>query len=140
MKKYTKLGLALVAAIFLAACNENANTEQINQAGAFDRIVAFAENGKVAPTKEDYLEAGIFGVNSDEKVAEVNEIVENSDPAEVDTQEELQAIVNDLGPVAQSNNNVIAGNDLNSTAPTTTQNNQTCNTCQTSNAGKTCNT
>jgi len=154
MKKYstyTQIGLALVTAFIMIACdgNSHSNAQQQKEIGAIDTVVAYAENGKVTPTQADYKDAGVIGVDSEEKLAEVNQVVANSDTTEVDSTSELQAVVNDLGIKAKkSSKDTNTTKDANTTKGTTTTTStcgtSTCgaSTCGTStcNAGKTCGT
>jgi len=156
MKKYstyTQIGLALVTAFIMVACdgNSHSNAQQQKEIGAIDTVVAYAENGKVTPTQADYKDAGVIGVDSEEKLAEVNQVVANSDTTEVDSTSELQAVVNDLGIKARKSSkdtNTTKGTTTTSTSSSTcgtsTCGTSTCgtSTCGTStcNAGKTCGT
>ena len=70
--------------------------EIIAQIGAFNTIEDYADdNTNTAPTVEDYTNAGVIGVNSD-NLADVNQKVDEAsgNSADVDTLEELQALVN----------------------------------------------
>jgi len=64
---------------------------------AMDKIKAYADNNtQSVPTIEDYVDAGVVGVTSD-NIADVNEVVSGLTSSDVDTKEEIQKIVDDLG-------------------------------------------
>ncbi len=95
MKQYNikQLGLALSVIFFMSGCNENTITAE---SVAMNKIVEYSQYKEVAPTKEDYADAGVVGVDNEEKLAEINEIVEVLDVQEVDTPNEIQAFVNTI--------------------------------------------
>lgn len=86
---YKKLGLALSTALILTACSGGGGTPT-----GLDRIVEYAQNGGTVPTLEGYLDAGVVGTDSKAKLAEINQVVEGLVAADVDTTEEVQALVN----------------------------------------------
>lgn len=62
---------------------------------ALEKIAAYAEDGtNPAPSVEDYANADIEGVNAD-NLNEVNAAVDAKEGADVDTHDELQAVVTD---------------------------------------------
>ncbi len=66
------------------------------QAIAIDKITAYAKDGTPVPTLQDYLDAGVTGM-TEANLDEMNEIVSNLTPDEVDTKEEIQEIINNIG-------------------------------------------
>jgi hypothetical protein len=69
--------------------------EVVDAVVALDKIEDYAQSDtNPAPTVADYITAGVIGVTS-ENLAEVNTIVEAKKGIDVDTLEELQAIIND---------------------------------------------
>ena len=66
---------------------------------AIEKLTAYAQsNGTAeAPTLQDYLDAGVTGIDTDAKLAELNQIIAGLTQEEVDTTEEVQALANELG-------------------------------------------
>ncbi len=70
---------------------------QTPQTIAIDKIMTYAnDNTQSAPTIQDYTDAGVAGVTS-ENLDDVNSVVATLTPGAVDTTEEIQKIVDDLG-------------------------------------------
>jgi hypothetical protein len=96
MKYIIQLLVLLLTVTLFNACGGTANS--VTPRGqAIDKIVAYAENngrGDI-PTLQDYIDAEISGV-TEENLADINEIVGNLTRDEVDTPEEIQAIVNEI--------------------------------------------
>jgi len=141
---YKQIGLALVTAFIMVACdgNTNGNAQQQKEVGAIDTVVAYAQNGQVAPTQADYKDAGVVGVDSVEKLAEVNQVVVNLDATEVDSTSELQAVVNNLGITAKvKDSNTTKDTNTTKTSTTKPTTKPTCgsSTCGASKCG-TCGT
>jgi len=105
MKHLTQILLVLLLSTLFNACGGTANSAT-PRGQAIDKIVAYSENNGngAIPTLQDYIDAGISGV-TEENLAEINEIVENLTRDEVDTTEEIQAIVNEanvnIAPIAR---------------------------------------
>jgi len=139
--KYIKLVLVALTAIMFTACDENSikqsneNSIAYNKKTAITKIMEYAENGKVAPTVQDYKDLNIVGM-TEEKLAELNEVVENSSKEEVDTTEEVQVLAKEIG----ISNNRKSNADKNVTT-TSTSTSPTCgSTCPTSTCGSSCGT
>lgn len=104
MKKYTiynqilNLSLILLVSMFFTACGENTTNLQDT---AIDKLEAYASsNGSSeVPTLQDYIDAGVVGVDDTTKLAEINEVVSGLNPEDVDTSEEVQALADSLGIV-----------------------------------------
>lgn len=94
---YKKLGLALSTALILTACGGGGGTPA--EPTGLDRIVEYAQNGGTVPTLQDYLDAGVVGIDSEEKLAEINQVVEGLVAEDVDTSQEVQALADALGVV-----------------------------------------
>jgi surface protein len=87
------LTLILSLALF-TACNQNDSPDA--QTIAIAKITAYAKDGTAVPTLQDYLDAGVTGI-TEANLADINEIVSNLTPEEVDTQAEIQEILNNIG-------------------------------------------
>ena len=99
MSKLLKLLFVGIAVITLTACggsNSGGGDNPTAQELAIERIVKYAQDGGTAPTIQDYLDAGVTGV-TEENLAEINEVVGNLTAEEVDTEEEIQALADELG-------------------------------------------
>lgn len=92
---YIKIALVLTLGLVLNACGGN-NSSPLSLSG-LDRIIEYTQNGGTTPTRQDYLDARVTGIDSEEKLAEINEVVERLLGVDVDTTEEVQALVNALG-------------------------------------------
>ena len=95
---YKKLGLALSTALILTACGGGGGTAPTEPTG-LDRITEYAQNGGTLPTLQDYLDAGVTGIDTEEKLAEINQAVEGLVAEDVDTVQEVQALADALGVV-----------------------------------------
>ena len=92
--------------LFFTACGGgDGGTTTDSQEIAIDRLEAYAANNNNPPTLEDYLDAGVQGVN-DDNLDEINAVVNTLDPEDVDSVEEINALVSQLGiniiPVAKA--------------------------------------
>ena len=87
----------------LSACDSGGSnpTTATAKEKAFAKIIAYVEDGnKVAPTLQDYLDVGVTGATED-NLDQLNTVVESLEGIDVDTTEELNALVTQLGfPVA----------------------------------------
>ena len=96
MKQIQKLGLALSIALMLAACGGEGSSAS-TETSWLDRIVEYVQNGGTVPTLQDYIDAGVTGIDSEEQLVEINQVVEGLVADDVDTTEEVQALANALG-------------------------------------------
>ena len=103
---YKKLSLALSTALILTACEVGDGTTAFEPTG-LDRITEYAQNGGTLPTLQDYLDAGGTGIDSEEKLAEINQVVEGLVSEDVDTAQEVQALADALGVVVDTTAPVI---------------------------------
>lgn len=96
--KFLTLSLFSLSIMLLTACggggSELTNSDKSNTAQ--EKIETYALNGIIPPTVQDYIEAGITGVNSN-NIDSINKIVENLVTEDVDTREEVQALADQLG-------------------------------------------
>ncbi len=84
-------------ASFLTACGGGGDDPTANeQQMAIESIANYAQNGQLAPTVEDYENAGVTGV-TEENLAQINAAVESLNYEDVDTKEEIQALLDSLG-------------------------------------------
>ena len=126
MKQFKMLLLASIILLFTACAggggSSSDSTVSVNpetpQTIAIDKIMAYAnDNTQPAPTLLTYNTAGVVGVTS-ENVDDINNIVASLSPSDVDTTEEIQKIVDDLGinirPIANagSDKNVEVNNTI----------------------------
>jgi len=91
-KKYTKIVLLSIVAFALSACGGSSSKTPSAKEQALSHIEAYAQNGTTAPTVQDYTNAGVTKVNAD-NIDNINEIIENLTGPEVDTVDEIQALV-----------------------------------------------
>ncbi len=93
MKQTIQTLILTLSLVFFTACGGGDDTQNT----AINKFIAYAQsNGSSeAPTLQDYIDAGVGGV-TEENLAEINELVENLTRDEVDTTEEIQAIVNEI--------------------------------------------
>lgn len=131
MKHITSILFSLLLTIFFTACGGNNNTTQNT---AIDKLIAYANsNGtSTAPTLQDYIDAGVVGVNDEDKLAEVNQIVSGLTEEEVDTTAEVQELADSL--------DVIVPEDTVLTPPITTPETTTTTTTTVSNTAPVANT
>jgi len=100
--KYLQSLILLIGLLLFTACGGGGSNN--TQTTAIGKITAFAKDGTPIPSVQDYVDAGVVGV-TESNLAEINEIVSNLTPDEVDSKEEIQAITNNvtnvsLAPVA----------------------------------------
>ncbi len=94
MTKIVKYVVTLVVGIVLfLGCGSN---EESKEKVAMDKIIYFAENAEPIPTVEDYELAGVVGV-TELLLLEINQVISNLSKEEVDTKEEIQALITALG-------------------------------------------
>ena len=81
----------------LSACGSGSNNPvSTPQELAIDKIADYAQNSAVEPTLQDYLDAGVTGVDAS-NLADINTAVEQLTYDDVDTEAEIQAIADSLG-------------------------------------------
>ena len=114
MYKLYKWFLVIIAVVLLTACGGSSSSSESTQlldtqtvsdestqsldpqTVAIDKIMLYAnDNTQPAPTILDYSNAGIVGVTA-ENIDDINEIVESLTVEDVDSSEEIQALVDDL--------------------------------------------
>lgn len=118
-KMIQSIGLIVVSLSVLSACGggassknkkDNTPTTSITaKATAILKITSYAKtDGSPAPTVQDYIDAGVAGVSL-ETLAELNSVVKNLDPSEVDSTAEIEALTSQLGinivPIANAGGN-----------------------------------
>ena len=89
--------LLIAGTMMMVGCNSSSSGDGTKsvQDTAIEKIVAYAESGSPTPTLQDYMDAGITGVN-DENLAQINEIVAGHKAEDVDSAEEIQALADQL--------------------------------------------
>lgn len=91
--KYTKWFFVSLAVIFLTACGgKTGSNESTSQELAINKISQYAENGASIPTLQDYNDADITGVTQG-SLLQINALIELLGAKDVDTKDEIQAIV-----------------------------------------------
>ena len=102
--------------LMLSACGGGASSLNDSQSisgsvktTAFKKIEAFArDSNNPAPTVQDYIDAGVSGVTTD-NLAQLNSVIRNKSPADIDSTEELKALTEQLAvniaPVADAGGN-----------------------------------
>lgn len=95
MKHITSILFSLLLTIFFTACGGNNNTTQNT---AIDKLIAYANSNGTSstPTLQDYLDAGVVGVNDEAKLAEINQVISRLSQEDVDTTKEVQDLANSL--------------------------------------------
>ena len=103
--------LALVfAGLFIVGCeggssagNPPVDTETL-QTIAINKVKAYADDNTLPiPTVQDYINTGVQGI-TEENLDNINDIVADLSAEEVDTQEEIKALVDELGIVIPPDN------------------------------------
>jgi len=110
----------MIAVMLLAtSCNDNQpSTQQI----AISKVANYAQNGNQAPTIQDYIHAGVGGVNAD-NIDAINAFIVGLVYEDVDTVEEIQAIINRLGLSIEENSTI--GNIIDNIEENKTTDNET---------------
>lgn len=87
----------LIALLFLVACGGNNSTNTAKDR-AIEKAKAYAKSKGTTdiPTLQDFIDAEVIGV-TDANIADINQVISNLTPEEVDTTEEIQTIANQLG-------------------------------------------
>ena len=96
-KNTVKLIFIFFSSVVILGCGVSSDGDTAKDR-AIDKLVAYAgSNGtNTLPTLQDYLDAGVVGVD-ETKVAELNQVISNLSQEEVDTTEEVQALADALG-------------------------------------------
>ncbi len=89
----------ILFSFLLSACNSGSEDASLHsedaslQEIAFNKIADYAETAtNPTPTVQDYIDAGVSGVTS-ENLAELNILVEQLEPDDVDTEAEVTALM-----------------------------------------------
>jgi len=100
MKQTLQTLIITLSLVFFTACGGGSGGESgdATQTTAIDKFIAYAQsNGSAeAPTLQDYIDAGVGGVD-ESKVEELNQVIANLTQEEVDSTEEVQALANSVG-------------------------------------------
>jgi hypothetical protein len=96
-QKIYYLFILLISTFLLSGCGGSGSTPSSDTAKetAIEHIYEYAQNNSYVPTVQDYINAGITGVTQ-ENLDEVNAAISGLEKEDVDTQEEIQEIVNSL--------------------------------------------
>ena len=107
MNTFKGFVLGVGTVIIVSSCGGGGGGVPSTLAG-LDRIIEYAQNGGILPTRQDYQAAGITSVLSDAQLAELNQVVKGLEGADVDTPEEIQTIANTTGviPVREPNHTI----------------------------------
>ncbi len=93
------MSLLVASSFFLAGCGGSSTPVDTDtpQSIAIDKIGAYADDQtQPVPTVEDYTDAGVVGVTAD-NLDEMNALVASLTAEDVDTEEKIQAILDDSG-------------------------------------------
>jgi len=95
--KLLRLFLLILSIMLFTACGGGSSKQEDSDKSnsAQEKIEAYANNGTIPPTVQDYIEAGITGINPN-NIDSINTIVESLVAENVDTREELQALADQL--------------------------------------------
>lgn len=100
MKQLKMLLLSSLVMLFTACGGGSSTSTELPvdlQAEAISKITLYADDPtQPVPTVEDYADAGVEGVTL-ENIDDVNSVVASLTSSDVDTVEEIQQVVNDLG-------------------------------------------
>lgn len=91
--------LALALVLFTACGSSDKDTDSNpTQNTAIAKLMAYADSKGTteAPTLQDFLDAGVVGVDEN-KLADINQVIANLTKEEVDTKEEVQVLADALG-------------------------------------------
>ncbi|KAG1694643.1 putative protease YdcP [Nymphon striatum] len=109
-----KLLLLGITLSFIVGCGGGGSSTPTAKDIAIDKIMAYAEDGsKPTPSLQDYLDAGVSGVNS-ENLTQLNAVVDGLEQDDVDTTSELEELLAQLDielPVQPQNLKAEAGNE-----------------------------
>jgi len=99
MKKW--LPILILSVLALTACggsSDSDNGTKIDQQSNVITEYAKSNGSTQTPSIQDYIDAGVQGVTS-ENLADINQTIKDLTEENVDTSEEIQAILDDLGVV-----------------------------------------
>ena len=97
MKRILFTMLLIAGTMMMVGCSSSSSGDGTKsvQDTAIEKIVVYAQSGSPTPAIQDYIDAGITGVN-DDNLAQINEIVAGHKAEDVDTAEEIQALADQL--------------------------------------------
>ena len=90
-----KVVLLILLSLFIVSCENTGDKQSIKQI-AITLIANYADGTGPAPTIRNYEDAGIIGVNA-KNIDELNAFIETLVREDIDTEEELNAVVDGLG-------------------------------------------
>jgi len=94
--------LFLVATLILSSCGKKGGGSSSEEATlAITKITTYAQEGKEVPTVQDYINAGVTGINQEECNA-LNSIILGLSQEAIDSSEELQALLDDYYTVLET--------------------------------------
>ncbi len=93
--KLVKLFLVSVAMVMFTACGSSSSKGPTKQDIAIEKIANYAQYGEAVPVLSDYEDAGVVRVTP-ENIDYINEVIRGLSYTDVDTQEKIQAIVDEL--------------------------------------------
>jgi len=103
IKTMKTASMALSTLIFTACENNSSATQPATHDTGLTKIIAYANThgGSEAPSLQDYTNANVIGIDNT-KLLDINEVVKGLDKEDIDTTEEIQALVKALGVTAPS--------------------------------------
>jgi len=99
LHKYIQLTLITIFIVFISTgCSDKSSSTAIQEEIVIEKIKNYAMSNGTGdtPTIQDYMDVGVTGID-DTNIAELNEIVGNLTPEEVDTPEKIQRLIDELG-------------------------------------------
>jgi len=88
-----RIALAILIMFLFAGCNNK--TQQPQQELAIMKIANYAQDNETPPSLQEYIDAGVNGVTAD-NLNDINAFILDLKYEDVDTLEEIQAIINQL--------------------------------------------
>jgi len=104
MVKMTQILILTLSLVLFTACGGGSNTpEPTPYDTALAKIIAYADTqgGSEAPAVQDYADVNVVGVD-DTNLLDINEAVKGLNKEDVDTTEEIQALVDALGVTVET--------------------------------------
>jgi len=97
------IALAILTMFLFAGCNNK--TQQLQQEIAIMKIANYAQNHETPPQLQDYIDAEVKGITAD-NLSDINAFILELNYEDIDTLEEIQAIVNKFNLSLEDNTTV----------------------------------
>jgi galactitol-specific phosphotransferase system IIB component len=99
MIRLSKVLLSSALLLTLTACGGGSSTTITveDQEASLEKIISYAEDSSIVPVKEDYINAGVDSNDLNfVDIDELNSLVQSKDSTEVDSEEELNSLVQSI--------------------------------------------